>query len=225
MASQASGSRARFAPSPRTVARASAPEIHGLPTRVRDMTAVQPLLPLGGNKVRSLVSEAVIECRDNLPFMRSLASESIKLLVTSPPYNLGKEYEKKHSRDEYLKQQKAVIREAVRLLHPDGSICWQVGNYVENGEIEPLDIILYPLFKDEGLQLRNRIIWTYGHGLHCQNCFSGRYETILWFTGNLLSWNSNLLEINVIDMYSRRSDRPREVARRSWKKAVSHPAW
>lgn len=147
------------------------------------MTAVQPLLAFDKRKATSSDDlQAVIECRNNLPFMQALASESMKLIVTSPPYNLGKEYEKKHSRDEYLAQQKAVIEEAVRLLHPEGSICWQIGNYVENGEIEPLDIILYPLFKGMGLQLRNRIIWTYGHGLHCQNRFSGRYETILWFT-------------------------------------------
>jgi adenine-specific DNA-methyltransferase len=114
--------------------------------------------------------------------MRSLPAESMKLVVTSPPYNLGKEYEKRSSREAYLETQRAVITEAIRLLDNNGSICWQVGNYVENGEIEPLDIILYPIFKKAGLKLRNRIIWTYGHGLHCQNRFSGRYETILWFT-------------------------------------------
>lgn len=126
--------------------------------------------------------EATIRCTDNLPFMRSLSPESMQLIVTSPPYNLGKEYEKRRSKEEYFRQQSAVIKEAARLLHPEGSICWQVGNYVKNGEIEPLDIILYPIFKDLGLKLRNRIIWTYGHGLHCQNRFSGRYETIMWFT-------------------------------------------
>jgi adenine-specific DNA-methyltransferase len=147
------------------------------------MTAAQPRLKLESHRAQSARRvDAVIECRDNLSFMRSLASESMKLIVTSPPYNLGKEYERRQSKSEYLAQQKAVIKEAVRLLHPEGSICWQVGNFVENGEIEPLDLILYPLFKDEGLKLRNRIIWTYGHGLHCQNRFSGRYETILWFT-------------------------------------------
>jgi len=148
------------------------------------MTATQPRLKLRSDRTPQWAprDEAVIECSDNLPFMQSLESESMKLVVTSPPYNLGKEYERRRSKHEYLGQQKAVIKEAVRVLHPEGSICWQVGNFVENGEIEPLDIILYPLFKDEGLKLRNRIIWTYGHGLHCQNRFSGRYETILWFT-------------------------------------------
>ena len=123
-----------------------------------------------------------IECADNLTFMRGLQGESIHLIVTSPPYNVGKAYEQRSSLESYLEQQAAAIAEAVRVLHPHGSICWQVGNFVEDGEIYPLDIALYPLFRVHGLQLRNRIVWTYGHGLHCQKRFSGRHETILWFT-------------------------------------------
>lgn len=123
-----------------------------------------------------------IERADNLDFMRRLPKSSMHLIVTSPPYNLGKEYEKKTSLDTYIEQQAATIAEAVRLLHPNGSICWQVGNHVNDGEVFPLDIILYDLFKKHGLRLRNRIVWTFGHGLHCQKRFSGRHETILWFT-------------------------------------------
>lgn len=125
---------------------------------------------------------ANIACEDNLAFMRRLESESMHLIITSPPYNIGKEYEKRATYELYIEQQAATIAEAVRLLHPSGSICWQVGNSVEDGEIFPLDILLYPLFHQHGLQLRNRIIWTFGHGLHCQRRFSGRHETILWFT-------------------------------------------
>lgn len=106
----------------------------------------------------------------------------MNLIVTSPPYNIGKEYEKRTSLDVYIESQAATIDEAVRLLHPKGSICWQVGNHVDDGEIFPLDIVLYRIFKDHGLKLRNRIVWTFGHGLHCQHRFSGRHETILWFT-------------------------------------------
>ena len=124
----------------------------------------------------------VIECQDNIDFMRSLKKGSMHLIATSPPYNIGKAYEKRTSLDIYVESQAATIAEAVRLLHPRGSICWQVGNHVDDGEIFPLDIILYRIFKDHGLRLRNRIIWTFGHGLHCQKRFSGRHETILWFT-------------------------------------------
>ncbi len=125
---------------------------------------------------------AEIKCEDNLSFMRRQKNESMDLIVTSPPYNIGKAYEKRTTLEKYIMNQAACIAEAVRLLTPKGSICWQVGNYVDSGEVFPLDILLYPIFKDHGLYLRNRIVWTFGHGLHCQKRFSGRYETILWFT-------------------------------------------
>lgn len=131
---------------------------------------------------RATEPNAVIACEDNLSFMRSLPNESMHLIATSPPYNIGKEYEKKTTNELYIEQQAATIAEAVRLLHPRGSICWQVGNGIEDGEVFPLDILLYPKFKDHGLRLRNRIVWTFGHGLHCQKRLSGRHETILWFT-------------------------------------------
>ena len=75
-----------------------------------------------------------------------------------------------------------MIKECVRVLSPAGSICWQVGNFVDKGEIIPLDIALFPIFSELGLKLRNRIVWHFEHGLHCSNRFSGRYETVNWFT-------------------------------------------
>lgn len=123
-----------------------------------------------------------IEVSDNLAYMRRFPDGHFHLIVTSPPYNVGKAYEKRATQEVYIEEQVAAIAEAVRLLHPKGSICWQVGNYVEDGEIFPLDVLLYARFKDHGLRLRNRIVWTFGHGLHCQKRFSGRHETILWFT-------------------------------------------
>lgn len=119
---------------------------------------------------------------DCLEFLKQCPDDVFKLVITSPPYNIGKEYEKKLDLPIYLEQQKRVIQECVRALSPQGSICWQVGNYVNNGSIIPLDTALYPIFADLGLKLRNRIIWHFEHGLHCTNRFSGRYETILWFT-------------------------------------------
>lgn len=127
-------------------------------------------------------SQVKIACEDNLSFMRRLKDKSIKLIVTSPPYNIGKSYEKRDSLDNYIASQAEVIAECVRLLHPKGSICWQVGNHVQDGEVFPLDIVLYQLFKNHGLKLRNRIVWHFEHGLHCTKRLSGRHETILWFT-------------------------------------------
>lgn len=112
----------------------------------------------------------------------NIPDEFVSLVVTSPPYNIGKSYEKKGNINEYLKSQTEIISECVRILKPDGSICWQVGNYVDNSSIIPLDIILYPIFEKLHLKLRNRIVWQFGHGLHASKRFSGRYEVILWFT-------------------------------------------
>ncbi len=132
---------------------------------------------------RFSVSERAVvysgDCRD---LLQQIPDESVQLVVTSPPYNLGKEYEKRLKLAQYVEQQAEVIRECVRALNSRGSICWQVGNYVDNGAIIPLDTVLYPIFAGLGLKMRNRIIWHFEHGLHCSKRFSGRYETIVWFT-------------------------------------------
>ena len=119
---------------------------------------------------------------DCLELLKTIPDESLQLVVTSPPYNIGKEYERRLKLESYLEQQEAVIRECVRCLSRHGSICWQVGNYVDDGAIIPLDTVLYPIFKGLGLRMRNRIIWHFEHGLHCSRRLSGRYETIIWFT-------------------------------------------
>lgn len=122
------------------------------------------------------------ECENALDFCKTIPDNSVKLIVTSPPYNIGKEYETKTSIDEYIKNLQPMLAEFVRVLADNGSLCWQTGNFVDGGEIYPLDIYFYPSFKKLNLHLRNRIIWHFGHGLHCSKRFSGRYETILWFT-------------------------------------------
>lgn len=124
----------------------------------------------------------VVYAGDCLDLLKSIPDDSLQLVVTSPPYNIGKEYEKRLHLDSYLQQQARVITECARVLSPRGSICWQVGNYVDKGAIIPLDTVLYPIFANLDLRMRNRIIWHFEHGLHCSHRFSGRYETIIWFT-------------------------------------------
>jgi adenine-specific DNA-methyltransferase len=127
-------------------------------------------------------ADCVLYAGDCLDLLATLPDGLVSLVVTSPPYNLGKAYESRLDVDTYLQQQRRVIEQCVRVLHPSGSICWEVGNFVDDGEILPLDIALYPIFAALGLHLRNRIVWHYGHGLHASRRFSGRYEVVLWFT-------------------------------------------
>ena len=114
--------------------------------------------------------------------LADIPSESVDLIITSPPYNVGKSYEKSMSLETYLQRQEPIITELDRVLASTGSLCWQVGNYVSKGEVFPLDIYFYDLFKRRGFRLRNRIIWRFNHGLHASKRFSGRYEILLWFT-------------------------------------------
>lgn len=119
---------------------------------------------------------------DVLESLARLPAEMAHLIISSPPYNIGKVYEQQTGLEQYLDWQTEVAAALCRVLAPGGSLCWQTGNYVNDGEVFPLDIYFYPIFKRLGLRLRNRIVWHFEHGLHASNRFSGRYETLLWFT-------------------------------------------
>ena len=154
------------------------------------MPSVQPLLlDLPENTVPLQIADsfdpaakAVLYHGDCLDGLRAVPDEAVQLVITSPPYNIGKAYEDVTRLDAYLEALSPVVDELVRVLSPSGSLCWQVGNSVSHGEIFPLDILFYPFFKRQGLKLRNRIVWHFDHGLHASKRFSGRYETLLWFT-------------------------------------------
>lgn len=127
-------------------------------------------------------AEAVILHGDSQETLKTVPDECVKLVITSPPYNIGKEYERATDLKQYLERVNPIIDEVVRVLSPNGSLCWQVGNYVEDSQVFPLDIFYYPIFKSRGFRLRNRIVWHFEHGLHATKRFSGRYEVLLWFT-------------------------------------------
>jgi adenine-specific DNA-methyltransferase len=128
-------------------------------------------------------ADVVLYEGDCLELLHQIPEGSAQLIVTSPPYNIGKTYEQKRTLGRYLADQRQVIARCVELLRDGGSICWETGNHIVGPqEILPLDVALFPIFAEQGLKLRNRIVWHFEHGLHCSKRFSGRYETILWFT-------------------------------------------
>jgi adenine-specific DNA-methyltransferase len=119
---------------------------------------------------------------DCLDLLKRVPEETVQLVVSSPPYNLGKEYESRRELDEYLAEQRTVLAECVRVLRPGGSVFWQVGAYADRGELIPLDIRIFPMLEGLGLTPRNRIVWVRQHGVHARRKFSCRHEAILWFT-------------------------------------------
>lgn len=113
-----------------------------------------------------------------------VADHSVQLVLTSPPYNLRKIYErdKAMSLEEYVAWLTPIVENICKKVSAKGSVCWQVGNFVQDGEVFPLDYYFYGMFLSQGFKLRNRIIWKFNFGLHANKRLSGRYETLLWFT-------------------------------------------
>lgn len=144
---------------------------------------------------------------DCFKLLRRIPDDSVDLIITSPPYCIGKAYESPSDDiDTFRNQHIKIFPEIYRILKPGGSICWQIGYHVISGSIIPLDYIVYDVFTRDNITrkhqivLRNRIIWTFGHGLNSEQRFSGRHETILWFTkGN--EYNFELDNIRVPQKY------------------------
>src|SRR5437763_40005 len=139
------------------------------------MTGIDENQGLWAHEVASSLSptaNVVIAPGDCAKTLHTLPSGFAKLIITSPPYNVGKAYEKATVLDQYLDSLRPAIEQIIRVLSSEGSLCWQVGNYVEDGEVFPLDVYFYQLFKSQGLRLRNRIIWHFEHGLHASKRFS-----------------------------------------------------
>lgn len=138
-----------------------------------------------------------LEVQDAFEFLAKLKPGSVDLIVSSPPYCMGKAYDKSGSIDDFIADHKKLAPLLVRALKDGGSLCWQVGHHVKNGVVVPLDALVYNIFAEQkGIFLRNRIIWTFGHGVHASRRFSGRHETILWYTkGNKYEFNLDAVRV------------------------------
>jgi adenine-specific DNA-methyltransferase len=120
---------------------------------------------------------------DAIRFLSDIEPNSVDLLVSSPPYFMGKEYDVSLKLDDFTRIHQKLAPLLARALKPGANLCWQVGNHVNDGVTVPLDIPTYVAFSAQKcLTLRNRIVWTYGHGTHANRRFSNRYETVLWFS-------------------------------------------
>jgi len=125
-----------------------------------------------------------------ITLLKEIPDSFVDLVVTSPPYCMGKNYEKpKDDIATFINQHKQLFPEIFRIIKDGGSLCWQIGYHVRDSIVTPLDYIIYDLITKQlstdirnTFTLRNRIIWTFGHGLNSSKRFSGRHEVILWFT-------------------------------------------
>jgi adenine-specific DNA-methyltransferase len=118
-----------------------------------------------------------------MELIKRLPDNCVNLTIASPPYCIGKAYERSRSLKDFVTSQKRLLPEIARITKEGGSICWEIGYHVKDGCAYPLDYEVFSILSAiEGIALRNRIIWTFGHGVHGRNRFSGRHETVMWFT-------------------------------------------
>lgn len=146
---------------------------------------------------------------DCMNMFKTIENSSVSLVITSPPYCIGKEYEDRNDDLKAFKRtNRRTLKEAIRILKPGGSLCWQVGYHVDNAHTLPLDVIIYNLIEDinknlpigEQMILRNRIIWTFGHGFNDIHRLCGRHEIILWYTKGE-NYTFNLDDIRIPQKY------------------------
>jgi len=134
---------------------------------------------------------------DALRVLENIKPNSVSLIASSPPYFMGKEYDKSESPEDFIAQHRLLFPKLIKVLKPGGSICWQVGHHVRNNVAIPLDALVYGVTSNlPELVLRNRLVWTFNHGTHSAKRFSGRHETILWYTkGNDYKFNLDAVRI------------------------------
>jgi len=120
---------------------------------------------------------------DCMELIRSLPDNSIPLTITSPPYCMGKEYERSYSFADFVAEHVRILPEVIRVTREGGSLCWQIGYHIEDNRCFPLDYPVFDIMRSHPeMVLRNRIVWSFGHGLHSTRRFSGRHEAVLWFS-------------------------------------------
>lgn len=150
----------------------------------------------------SFKDDLIIEFGDCRDLLKNIPDNSIALVVTSPPYNIGKKYGKyndKISIEEWKKLINEVTKEIYRVLKPNGSFFLNLSPipYGKDKEILPLPYIGYEIMKSNNFKIRNMITWCFNNMQNCTNRLSGRYENIIWGVKDLNNYVFNLDQIRV----------------------------
>lgn len=120
---------------------------------------------------------------DSIEKLTEVPDDSVDLVVTSPPYFVGKEYDISRNLEDFQNLTERVSSILANKVKPGGSICWEVGYHVDESRVSPLDFYVHNVMaKYPDFHLQNRIIWSFGHGYHSKKRFSGRHEIVMWYT-------------------------------------------
>ena len=153
----------------------------------------------------------VLFCVDTLESQKWLPSGIFDLVITSPPYNIGKEYESIMSVADYVTWTECWTTETCRLIAWNGALLLNLGyiSIESKGRAVPLPYLLWDKIP---LYLNQEIVWNYSAGVACKNYLSPRNEKILWYVKDKDHYVFNLdaiRDMNVKYPNSKRHGKPR----------------
>jgi adenine-specific DNA-methyltransferase len=130
-----------------------------------------------------------------------MAAGSIDLVVTSPPYGAGKEYEQAITIEEYTAFADRWLACVPRVLSEAGALWLNLG-YIKLSATEtlPLPYLYYPLARKHGLHLIQEIVWHYEGGMTYTKRFAHRTERWMWFVKNPADYVFHLDEVRDLSL-------------------------
>jgi len=132
--------------------------------------------------------------RDCVEALRLLPPGLVDLTVTSPPYNIGKEYETATDVDRYVAWCREWI-EGVARASSSASAFWLNVGYLpipDRGKAVPISYLLWDKVPMHFVQ---EIVWNYAAGVASKKSFSPRNEKFLWYVKNAASYTFNLDDV------------------------------
>ncbi|OGY50992.1 MAG: modification methylase [Candidatus Buchananbacteria bacterium RIFCSPLOWO2_01_FULL_56_15] len=140
------------------------------------------------------IEDCLLYIGDCLNLMKKINSSFVDLTVTSPPYNIGKEYEEPMPLKNYLDWCKDWILEIHRVTKGQGAFWLNIG-YLEIPEKGKAVPIPYLLWDKTPFYFIQEVIWNYGAGVAGRKFFSPRNEKLLWYVKNQENYVFNLDDI------------------------------
>ena len=150
------------------------------------------------HEIKKILGKPYFENKDFLLYngdctelMSKLPPNLINTTITSPPYNIGKEYEKIMTVEDYINWCSSWIEQIYNLTKKDGSLLLNLG-YLEVKDKGRNVPIPYLLWDKTPFYLIQEIIWNYGAGVSCRKILSPRNEKILWYVKDENNYTFNL---------------------------------
>lgn len=133
----------------------------------------------------------ILFCGDTLEIQKKIKLPVFNTIITSPPYNIGKEYEEVKTLHDYVEWSVQWIIDSSELLLPDGAMLLNLGyiSIEDKGHAVPISYLLWDKIP---MYFNQEIVWNYSAGVACKNYLSPRNEKILWYVKDSADYTFNL---------------------------------